>query len=373
MGLRAPGDGRAGFSGVTSCGSVWACPVCAAKIAAERANDLGAVAEWAVGQGHTMGMVTMTVQHHAGQRLAELWDAVTGAWSDVVKGEAWSGEPEASHRRRLERWETDRANGWKGSRRRARPVRRVGIADRFGVLGWARAVEVLHGPNGWHPHVHVPVIFDGPVSEDWILILGETIFDRFRRALSRRGFDAVRDSGGLDARRAYAAEDLGGYLAKQLAFEATHGHVKTGRNGSKLRAPFQVLADLTATGDADDLDVWREWEHASKGRQQLTWSMGIRALVGLAEVQRSDEEIADDELGDDDVLILDRDTWRAVAPVQLDLLAAAAKGGVAGAVVWLDQTGLTYTITSAGRAALGSAWQPSPRAKRAVMSTFSGR
>ena len=163
----------------------------------------------------------------------------------------------------------------------------------------------------------------------------------------------MRDSGGLDARRAYAAEELGGYLAKQLALEATYGHVKTGRNGSKLRAPFQVLADLTATGDADDLDVWREWEHASKGRQQLTWSAGIRALAGLAEQQRTDEEIADDELGDDDLLILDRDTWRAVAPIQYDILAAAAEAGVAGAIIWLDQTGLTYTITPAGRAALG--------------------
>jgi hypothetical protein len=353
VGLRAPGDGRAGFSGVTSCGSVWACPVCASKIAAERANDLGQVAEWAVDQGHTIGMVTLTVQHHPGQRLAELWDAVTGAWSDVVKGEAWSGEPEHAYLQRLEKWETDRANRWTGSRRRARPVRRVGLAERFGVLGWARAVEVLHGLNGWHPHVHVPVVIDGPVSEGWIRLFGEAIFDRFQRALRRRGFDAVRDSGGLDARRAYAAEELGGYLAKQLAFEATHGHVKTGRNGSELRAPFQVLADLTSTGDVGDLDIWREWEKASKGRQQLTWSAGIRAMGGLAEQQRTDEQIADDEPGDDDLLILDRDTWHAIAPIQHDLLAAAAKAGLAGAIIWLDQTGLTYTVTSAGQAALG--------------------
>ena len=51
---------------------MWACSVCAAKIAAERANDLAAVAEWAVDRGHTMGMVTLTVQHHAGQRLAQV-------------------------------------------------------------------------------------------------------------------------------------------------------------------------------------------------------------------------------------------------------------------------------------------------------------
>jgi hypothetical protein len=131
-----------------------------------------------------------------GPGLAGLWGAVTGAWSDVVKGEAWSGEPELGYGGRLEKWETDRANGWKGSRRRVRPVRRVGLAERFGVLGWARAVEVLHGPNGWHPHVHVPMILDGPVSDGWIRLLGEVIFDRFQRALQRRGLDVIRDSAG---------------------------------------------------------------------------------------------------------------------------------------------------------------------------------
>jgi hypothetical protein len=231
-------------------------------------------------------------------------------------------------------------------------VRRAGLAERFGVLGWARAIEVLHGRNGWHPHVHVPLIFHGPVSEDWMRQLGEAIFDRFHRALRRRGLDAIRDSGGLDIRRAYAVDELGGYLAKQLAFEATHGHVKTGRNSSDLRAPFQVIADLTATGVADDLAVWHEWEQASKGRRQLTWSEGIRAMAGLAAEQRTDEEIADDELGDDDLLILDRDTWQAVAPVQSDLLEAAVRGGVVGAIAWLNEASMAYVITPIGQRVL---------------------
>jgi hypothetical protein len=296
-----------------------------------------------------MSLLTLTVQHHAGMRLADCWDAVTGAWSDVVNGEAWSGEPKRSYLRRLEKWEVDRANGWKGSRKRRRPVRRVGLAEKFGVLGWARAVEVLHCSNGWHPHVHVPLILDGSASDEWIRLLGEAMFDRFQRALRRRGFDAIRDSGGLDIRRAYVADDLGGYLAKHLAFEATHGHVKTGRTVSDLRAPFQVVADLTATGDADDLAIWQEWEQASKGRQQLTWSRGLRAIAGLAEEQRSDEEIADHELGDDDVLVLDRDTWCAVAPIQHDLLEATSRDGLAGAIAWLDHAGLSYVLTAAGR------------------------
>jgi hypothetical protein len=213
-------------------------------------------------------------------------------------------------------------------------------------------VEALYGPNGWHPHVHVPLVFDGPTSDAWVELVGEEMFRRWRRTLARHGSAVVRDHGGLHIQVAHDADELGGYLAKHLALEATHGHVKTGHGGSELRAPFQVLSDLTRQGDAADLAVWREWEWASKGRRQLTWSQGIRAVAGLAEQERTDEEIAEDDLGTDDLLILDRETWQEVAPIQIDLLEATAKDGVAGAIVWLDQLGLRYGITSAGRGSL---------------------
>jgi hypothetical protein len=50
--------------------------VCAAKIAAERADDLGATLGWAVEQGHTVGFLTLTLRHRSGQRLSDLWDVL---------------------------------------------------------------------------------------------------------------------------------------------------------------------------------------------------------------------------------------------------------------------------------------------------------
>jgi hypothetical protein len=67
-------------------------------------------------------------------------------------------------------------------------------------------------------------------------------------------------------------------------------------------------------------------------------------MAGLAAEQRTDEEIAEDDLGTDDLLILDRDTWRTVAPAQHDLLDAAIRGGIAGAIAcWRSRTGETTT------------------------------
>jgi hypothetical protein len=47
------------------------------------------------------------------RQLADLWNALSTAWTSIVGGEACSGETEHAFLRRLDRWETDRANGWR--------------------------------------------------------------------------------------------------------------------------------------------------------------------------------------------------------------------------------------------------------------------
>lgn len=128
--------------------------------------------------------------------------------------------------------------------------------------------------------------------------------------------------------------------------EPTHGHAKTGRKDS--HKPFERLADVVDHADADALDRWHEFEEVSRGRKQLTWSEGFREMAGLAVEERSDEQIAADEQGGDaDELLLDSDAWRIVRNDQVDLLEAAEQG-VRGAMVWLDNRGIEYTMTPAG-------------------------
>ena len=70
VGVRySPGIG-AGFSGLVTCGSVWACPVCSAKILARRSLELGAgLLAWEAAGGRLV-MGTLTMRHHRGHRLA---------------------------------------------------------------------------------------------------------------------------------------------------------------------------------------------------------------------------------------------------------------------------------------------------------------
>jgi hypothetical protein len=215
--------------------------------------------------------------------------------------------------------------------------------EQFGITGWIAAVEVTHSDvNGFHPHLHVVACFDTPVSDLLLEELAGRWFLRFERALARRGFTASEFQGGLDARTVSADSSgaLAVYLSK-LALEVSGGTTKTARRRSS-RTMWQVLADGLATGLADDLETWEQYERASHGRKQVTFSRGLRKRYRLAEEQ-TDEEIADEDLGSDDLIALPAETWRAIRDRAEDLLSAAEADGLVGAVVWLTERRLAWS------------------------------
>ena len=157
-------------------------------------------------------------------------------------------------------------------------------------------MEVTDGDNGWHVHLHVLLCFREQVSADLArAALGPRIFGRWSRALERKGFSASEEHG-WDLRRAQLGDgDLADYFTK-MAHEVTGGHRKEGRARGG-RTPMQLLADAVETYEESALARWWEWEAASDGRRQLTWSTGrrdLRALAGLGR-EATDEEIAEED------------------------------------------------------------------------------
>lgn len=306
--LRSADDGKAaGWGNLTTCGSAWACPVCSAKIAARRAQELGGVLSKADAAGYRVSMMTLTMRHHRGQRLEDLWDALGYAWGKVTSGKGWVREKED-----------------------------------FGLLGWARAVEVTHGANGWHVHIHVAWVTEAdPTKTD----APERIWGRWVRALARRGLDAVMGSGGFDWTVAAPGDSraLAGYVAKMntavpdgaeaLAAEATLGAFKKARGDN--RTPFQIAADIATTGDADDLDLWLEYERVSHGKRALTWSRALREFGKVEDV--SDEEIAAEEVGDEVRALVPKDEWRTLYAESARVLDVCEADGVQAALSLLDE------------------------------------
>ncbi|MEJ2871750.1 hypothetical protein WCD74_28600 [Actinomycetospora sp. OC33-EN08] len=350
------GTRTAAYGGLKTCGSVWSCPVCAAKIATRRADDLATVMRAVDELGGSAFLLTLTMRHTRADRLgmsrderrtadrlaeehrdlklahANGWDHVTadqvqaakdthaafleekaGCWD--VLGYAWSAVTSGSS------WQAD--------------VQLFG-----GLLGWARAVEVTHGVNGWHVHVHVLLCFREQVSADLAAAaLGPRIFGRWNRALLRRGFSASEEHG-WDLRRAQLGDgDLADYFTK-MAHEVTSGHRKEARRHGG-RTPMQLLVDAVETYEETAVYRWWEWETASDGRRQLTWSTGTRDLRAVAGLGReaTDEEIADDEQDAEARVAVSPRGWRWLlqAGNAAELLAVAEADGLDRAMCWLSQ------------------------------------
>jgi hypothetical protein len=289
-----------GFSGLATCGSVWSCPVCSYKIATRRAQDIAQVIRVWEALGGRVAMVTLTMRHKRGQRLEELWAALSKAWQSVTMGD-WSDDQELY----------------------GTPIpRRITHGARKGQLvtenriPWMRAVEATHGVNGWHLHIHSLLFLKGNPDLDG---LSKSMFQRWRTRLVGVGLSApIASRGGLDARWIVAGDDshIDEYVTKgtydgalRAGFEAAAG----GQKKAGGKAPFQMLANVCDNLDnADsptlqkvaeaDLARWWEWEQASKGRYQITWSRGFRDFLAL-EDEMTDEEIAAEDGTTDQTVI----------------------------------------------------------------------
>lgn len=293
---------RAGYAGLTTCGSVWACPECSAKISARRATELDKLITWNAERGGSVGLLTLTMQHHSGHRLRALRRGLTKAWRHVTG-----------------------SRGWKEAKKD------------IGMDGYVRAIEATHGEHGWHLHIHALLIFDGPVSTEMVQVLADEVWACWSTGLAREGFSAIKEHA-VDVRVGdHALERLGKYINK-IVFEAVGGRWKKGRAGG--RTPFEILANGLETGLADDLELWLDWEQGSKGMRQLTWSRGLKGRVGVD--VKTDEEVAAESDSGTTVATLPARTWRQVYPVAEQLLAAAEQGGARSVYLWLDARGLPF-------------------------------
>jgi hypothetical protein len=298
-----------GFGGLATCGSSTSCPTCSAKISSHRGKELGRILKLAEDQGKSIAMVTLTVRHKRGDSLKNVWDAVTHGWGRVTSGKAWKQSQE-----------------------------------RLGLIGWAKATEATHGKHGWHVHVHA-VIVSEKRSHKEIVEFGEGMFGRWSAGLANKGFNAVATSGGLDISiSSGSAEQLGQYVTKmggnaeKLAVEATYGALKKARGEN--RSPFQIIRDFLDTGDLQDRAIWHEWERDSKGRKMMTWSKNLRAWAKL-HPEKTDQEIADEDLMGENLVLLPAATWAALRPRAWEILDHAEKGREA-LIQWLESMDLHW-------------------------------
>lgn len=251
------------------CGSVWCCPVCAAKVWAKRGDELTAGLERWADQGGRVMMVTLTMRHNASQPLGGLWDSAS--------------------------------DGWAAARGGYRSVRRVWAE--VDPAGWIRVVEVTWGRNGWHVHIHALVLLRPGTTSPQARKLADAMHTGWARRLQALGLESVAGSGGFHwklLRLEDGGKAAGEYLAKgyyptSASGELTGSNRKDGRGGNLTT--FGILAAVvngeTERHGRELAHVWYEWERTSLGRKAMTWSDGLRDRLGLG-AEPGDQDLADD-------------------------------------------------------------------------------
>jgi len=297
-------NGKHFVSHVAVCGSVWACPVCAAKIASQRSQELQEAIEAWCKQGGAVWMLTLTINHTAQDTLDNLLKRFTEALRQL-----WAGK-----------W----GKGWRGSN---------------GQVGMVRNLEVTWGmSNGWHPHCHA-LLF---VSKDACPFEAEiNIKHRWQAVAARYGFSvSYRRGAQIDAPDPDSDEAFAKWLAEYAgkidtslnwgpAQELTWANIKQAR-GQRF-TPFALLAACESSDVGAAPALFQEYADTFKGRRQLYWSKGLRALLLPDAPEQTDEQLAEKQ-DEESVFVCAIDTsifcWIKARGWLCDLLDAADEGGL---------------------------------------------
>lgn len=267
---------RAYYAGLMVCGSVWACPVCAAKIQQVRTLEVRAALDaWQARADHQVVMLTQTVPHTQQDYLPDLLHGFTEA---------------------LRKFKQPRAY--------------VRAQKQFAIHGSIRALEVTHGANGWHPHAHTILFLK---NETELNEIRSQLFPLWKSAATRAGL-------GEPSEKAFTVSDAGevrNYITKlgsEYQWNAEHelvkSHTKSGRAGL---TPFDMLRSYNAEPDDGKLlYLFAEYAHSFFGKRQLVWSNGLKKEL-LKTEGLEDEQIAQ-SIGEVDPVLasITLEQWRII-------------------------------------------------------------
>lgn len=298
-------EGGAHFRGVETCGSIWRCAVCASKIAHRRTGEVTELCNSHMEAGGGLYMATLTLRHSHFDHAAGLRSQVTRAWEKAQQGGAW-----------------------------------VRLKADLGIIGTVRALEVTHGSNGWHPHLHVLFFSGAKLSDDALASFTERLWGRWASAVERVGGTCQR--GAFHMREASTGQAGAQYVAKWGAGQEI-------AKGSHKDASGQSVWDLVKASEHDAKAGLRfvEYALAFKGARHLTYARGLREWYGLRDAKPDEElalegyddgEVIDKETGEiitrqtGRVAMFDGGTWNRIIRKGLmaDVLTAAAADGSEG-------------------------------------------
>jgi hypothetical protein len=296
------------YAGMSTCGSGWACPVCAAKIRYHRADEASRAVVSALNQGMESLFVTRTIPHSAEDKLG------------VTLGLLAEGRRYVFNQKVV------------------KVVRKAA-----GHIGGISSKEITYGFNGYHPHSHDIELYEHEVTLADFAALSSVYYEYLNRFYSRNGFDGLSRSHGVRVEQVQVdGAALARYVSKvqegasirlHAAQELTRSDLKQGRAGSLM--PFDIACGFFETGDMELLELYHEFERETFGRSVIRFTKGLRARLLPHETEQTDEELAALKVGGVDVIGFTGWFYRKIAKVpglEGKVLTALDTGGFAALV-----------------------------------------
>lgn len=278
--IYSPEHQSAHYGGLMACGSVWVCPVCAARISENRRQELEQAIKRCIELGGSVYLVTYTVAHDRYDDLEELLRAFLSARRKSKQG--WAAQE---------------------------------LRKRFNILGTISAQEVTWSKvNGWHPHCHELVFCTSDINIDEYTDFASGQWrkaaERMGLSMNEHGFRITRTYGTVaDYVAKYGRESL--HKTWGAAAEMTKAHLKCGHTNDHL-TPFMILA-LIAQGHNELKPLFVEYARCFKGKHQLVWSAGLRSQLQVAKPEESGIQLVSEP--EEKVILLGyltHEQWRLV-------------------------------------------------------------
>ena len=282
--------------GLTTCGSVWTCPVCSAKILTHRKHAVDeAITAWA-NQGGYFILETLTLSHRLGDTIRDQRDALKLGWEAISHGSFSENHKKA------------------------------------GQVGYLKVTDVTYGKNGFHLHLHVLRFMKGNLPEASASKWMTKIFRKWQKSISSAGFKSPKESG-HHFERVYDHQRLKGYFTKGFDNPGT----------TESNSVWNVLTAAIANPKSTSTFIWRSWESESQGMRQMTWSRNLRKSLGLGQAL-DDEEINDLPIPLLEIAAEDVSRYGHSGRTQSQVKRYLSDGNINDALQLLDAKGISYRL-----------------------------
>lgn len=215
-----------GSSYRVACGNRWSCPLCSPHLLAESQYRI----ERLLQSVPTVVYLTFSVADEPGPPRAGSLDSILKTWSAAFSTGSWMSD----------------------------------FRVHSGLVGWVRSIEVTFPEGGFHPHIHAAFLFRPGKHGTSI----EALVQRWLDSAAREGFRASH----LAQKGYYVARGEG--RARVAFYLCEQNAIRQSRKG-KGRTPGDLLHNVAATGDADDLGLLLGFHEAVAGKRKLSTSRGL--------------------------------------------------------------------------------------------------